>query len=117
MWRIQVDEHGYLVVEGKPGWGEDPADIELFTELHNEEARASAPPHRPATAGEIAYDEAHEAMTDLWDALAGQQRCEYSDYAERLATAVRDRLAALKLPRPVTVNIALAPEGARFGGP
>ena len=74
-----------------------------------EEARSSRPP----TPGEIAYDEVHEAITDLWDALAEQERREYTDYAERLTTAVQARLAALKLPTPVTVNITLAPEGAR----
>ena len=78
------------------------------TELH-EEARTSRPP----TPGEIAYDEAHEAITDLWDALAEQERREYTDYAERLTSAVQARLAALDLPTPVTVNITLAPEGAR----
>ena len=40
---ISVDENGYLVVEGKAGWGDDPADIALLTELH-EEAQASGPP-------------------------------------------------------------------------
>ena len=105
---IRVDEHGYLVVEGKAGWGDDPADIALLTELH-EEAQTSRPP----TPGEIAYDEAHDAITNLWDALAEQERREYTDYAERLTTAVQARLAALKLPTPVTVNITLAPEGAR----
>jgi hypothetical protein len=51
--------------------GDDPADIALLTELH-EGAQASRPP----TPGEIAYDEAHEGMSDLWDALAGQERRE-----------------------------------------
>jgi hypothetical protein len=37
---ISVDEQGYLVVKGKAGWGDDPADIALLAELH-EEARAS----------------------------------------------------------------------------
>jgi hypothetical protein len=105
---ISVDEQGYLVVEGKAGWGEDSADIALLAELH-EEARTSRPP----TPGEIAYDEAHEAITDLWDALAEQERREYTDYAERLTSAVQARLAALDLPTPVTVNITLTPEGAR----
>jgi hypothetical protein len=105
---IRVDENGYLVVEGKAGWGDDPADIALLTELH-EEAQTSRPP----TPGEIAYDEAHEAITNLWDALAEQERREYTDYAERLTTAVQARLAALDVPTPVTVNITLAPEGAR----
>jgi hypothetical protein len=99
-------------VEGKAGWGDDPADVALLTELH-QEAAASAPPHRPATAGEVAYDEAHEAITDLWDALAAQERREYTDYAERLTAAVQARLAELKLPTSVTVSITLAPEGAR----
>ena len=40
-----------------------------------EEARSSRPP----TPGEIAYDEVHEAITDLWDALAEQDRREYTD--------------------------------------
>jgi hypothetical protein len=105
---ISVDEQGYLVVEGKAGWGDDPADIALLAELH-EEARASRPP----TAGEIAYDEAHEAITDLWDALAAQERREYTAYAENLTAAVQSRLAALALPTAVTINITLAPEDAR----
>jgi hypothetical protein len=108
---ISVDDNGYLVVQGKAGWGDDPADIALLTELH-EEARASAPPHRPATAGEIAYDEAHEAITDRWDALKEQERREYADYADRLASAVQARLDALALPTRVTVNISVAPEDA-----
>jgi hypothetical protein len=83
-----------------------------LTELYNE-ARASGPPNRPATPGEIGYDEAHEAITDLWDARAEQERREYTDYAERLTSAVQARLAALDLPTPVTVNITLTPEGAR----
>lgn len=107
---ISVDENGYLVVEGKPGWGDDPADIALLTEL-NAEARASGPANRAATPGEIAYDQAHEAATDLWDALAAQERREYTDYAGRLTTAIQDRLAALDLPTSVTVNVTLAPEG------
>jgi transcriptional regulator with XRE-family HTH domain len=107
---IRVDDNGYLVVEGKPGWGDDPADVALLTELHDE-AQASAPPNRAPTPGEIAYDEAHEAATDLWDALAVQERREYTDYAERLTTAIQARLAALDLPMPVTVNITVAPEG------
>ncbi|WP_094287403.1 transcriptional regulator [Mycobacterium lehmannii] len=108
---ISVDDNGYLIVEGKAGWGDDPADVALLTELH-QEAGASAPPHRPATAGEIAYDEAHEAITALRDALTEQERREYTDYAERLTVAVQARLAALKLPTPATVNITLASEGA-----
>ena len=107
---ISVDDNGYLVVEGKPGWGDDPADIALLTELHDE-AQASAPPNRAPTPGEIAYDEAHEAATDLWDALAVQERREYTDYAERLTTAIQARLAALDLPTPVTVNITARPRG------
>jgi hypothetical protein len=105
---IRVDEQGYLVVEGKAGWGDDPADIALLAELH-EEARASRPP----TAGEIAYDEAHDAMSGLWDALAAQEHREYTDYAENLTAAVQSRLAALELPTAVTINITLAPEDAR----
>jgi transcriptional regulator with XRE-family HTH domain len=103
---IGVDDNGYLVVEGKAGWGDDPADIALLTEL-NAEAQTS----RPSTPGEIAYDESHEAISDLWDALAAQERREYTDYAGRLTTAIQDRLTALDLSTPVTVNITLAPEG------
>ena len=40
-----------------------------------------------------------------------KKRREYTDYAERLTSAVQARLAALDLPTPVTVNIKLAPEG------
>jgi hypothetical protein len=105
---IRVDDNGYLVVQGKAGWGDDPADIALLAELH-EEAQASRPP----TAGEIAYDEAHDAIADLWDALAELERRENIDYAESLTAAVQSRLAALDLATPVTVNITLAPEGAR----
>jgi hypothetical protein len=108
---VSVDENGYLVVAAKAGWGDDPADIALLTELH-EEAQASAPPHRLATAGEIAYDEAHDAISALWDALAAQERREYTEYATNLTAAVQSRLAALELPTPVTVSITLAPEGA-----
>lgn len=107
---IRVDDNGYLVVEGKAGWGDDPADIALLTELH-EEAQASASPHRPATAGEIAYDEAHETISDLWDALAAQERHEYAEYAANLTAAVQAKLAALQLPTAVDINITLAPEG------
>ena len=92
---ISVDENGYLVVQAKAGWGDDPADIALLAELH-EEARTSRPP----TPGEIAYDEAHEAISALWDALAHQERREYNDYAEQLTSAVHARLAALNLPTP-----------------
>jgi DNA-binding XRE family transcriptional regulator len=103
---ISVDENGYLVVEGKPGWGDDPADIALLTELH-EEAQTS----RPDTPGEIAYDEAHSAIAALSDALAAQERREYTDYAGWLTNAIQARLAALNLPTPVTINITLSPEG------
>lgn len=105
---ISVDEHGYLVVSGKLGWGNDPADIALLAELHAEAQAA-----RPPTAGEIAYDEAHEAAADLWDALADQERREYADYARNLTAAIQTRLAALNLPVPVTISIGLAPEDAR----
>jgi hypothetical protein len=63
--------------------------------------------------GEIAYDEAHDAIAGLWDALAELERREYIEYAESLTAAVQSRLAALDLATPVTVNITLAPEGAR----
>lgn len=105
---LSVDEHGYLVVTGKAGWGNDPADIALLAELHAEAQAA-----RPPTVGEIAYDEAHEAAAELWDALADQERREYADYAHNLTAAIQTRLAALKLPTPVTINIGLAPEDAR----
>lgn len=107
---ISVDDNGYLVVQSKPGWGDDPAEIALLTELQDE-ARASAPPNRAPTAGEVAYDEAHEAATALWGALLAQERREYTDYAEQLAAAIRARHAALNLPVPVTVSVTLAPEG------
>jgi hypothetical protein len=71
-------------------------------------ARADLP-----TPGEIAYDEAHEAISALRDALAHQERREYTDYAEQLTSAVHARPAALNLPTPVTVNITLASQGAR----
>lgn len=49
---------------------------------------------------EIAYDMAHQAISDRWDALAKQERRESADYTERLTSAVQARLAALKLPTP-----------------
>lgn len=103
---ISVDENGYLHVQAKADWGDDPDDIALLTELTNEARNSRAP-----TAGEIAYDEAHEAIADLSDALAAQERREHSEYAERLTSVVQGRLSALKLPTPVTVNITVAPEG------
>ena len=105
---ISVDEQGYLVVEGKAGWGDDPADIALLAELHDE-AQASRPP----TPGEIAYDEAHDAITDLWDALAAQERREYTDYAANGSPRRPSSPCGPGLPTAVTVNITLAPEGVR----
>jgi transcriptional regulator with XRE-family HTH domain len=103
---VSVDENGYLRVQPKADWGDNPADIALLTELTTE-ARNSRPP----TPGEIAYDEAHEAIADLSDALVAQERREHSDYAERLTSAVESRLAALNLPTPISVAIGVAPEG------
>jgi hypothetical protein len=105
---ISVDAQGYLVVKAEAGWGEDPADIALLAELHDEASTS-----RPPTPGEITYDEAHEAITDLWDALAEQEQREYTDYAQRLTSAVQARLTALDLPTAVTVNITVAAEGPR----
>ncbi|MEE6140417.1 XRE family transcriptional regulator [Mycobacterium sp. 050128] len=103
---ISVDDNGYLCVEAKAGWGDDPADIALLTELTTEAQNS-----RPPTPGEIAYDEAHEAIADLSDALTAQERREHSDYAEHLTNAVKARLEVLNLPTPVIVNITVAPEG------
>lgn len=103
---LSVDENGYLHVQGEAGWGDDPADIALLTELMTE-ARNSRPP----TPGEIAYDEAHEAIADLSDALADQERREHDDYAQRLTDAVETRLSTLDLPVSATVRISVAPAG------
>ncbi|WP_396908327.1 XRE family transcriptional regulator [Mycolicibacterium sp.] len=103
---ISVDEHGYLVIGSKAGWGGDPADIALLTEL-TEEARNSRDP----TPGEVAYDQAHEALSDLSDALAAQERRENQDYADNLTRAIEAHLATLELPTPVTVTVSLAPDG------
>lgn len=102
---ISVDDNGYLIVKGKTGFGDDPADIALLTELHNE-AQAS----RAATPGEIAYDEAHDAIAALGDALDAQELREHTDYAEQLTAAIDDRLATLNLPAPVTISVTLAPQ-------
>jgi hypothetical protein len=67
--------------------------------------------HGCGSPGEIAYDEAHEAISDLSDALAAQERREYAEYAANLTAAVESRLAALQLPTAVDINITLAPEG------
>lgn len=100
---LTVDEQGYLVVTGKAGWGDDPADIALLTELQREAANS-----RPPTAGEIAYEQAHSAIAALSDTLAAQEQQEYADYAQRLTAAVRSRLERLELPTPIIVDITVA---------
>lgn len=56
---------------------------------------------------EQAAEDALTAIEVLRDRLEALQRNELAEYGQRLAQAVRDRLAALKLPVPVTVSVDL----------
>jgi hypothetical protein len=49
--------------------------------MNTQEAQDAQPPPTP---GEIAYDEACQAISALSDALELQERREYQEYAERL---------------------------------
>jgi hypothetical protein len=71
---ISVDDNGYVIVKGKVGWGDDPADIALLSELHAE-AKASWP--SPG----VKSPRSHFGPRD---ALAEQERREYTECADRL---------------------------------
>ena len=81
---IRVDDNGYLVCRANPAGGT------ILPTSHCSINSTKRP--RPADlllAGEIADDEAHEAITDLSDALAELERREYIEYAESLTAAVQ----------------------------
>lgn len=96
-WAIDL---GYEVREGHPP--EPPAQEEWEAMI----AAADANP-RPLSAEEQAEEDALEALGVLRDRLAQQQRADLAEYGDRVAGAVRQQLAALKLPVPVTVTVDL----------
>ncbi|MBV0920234.1 helix-turn-helix transcriptional regulator [Mycobacteroides chelonae] len=101
---VNVDDNGYLVVS-YTDWTGDPADVDLLTELW-----AEAEAYRDPTPGEIAYEQAMQAISAVIDALEEQWHREYDDYAAQLTEAIETQLAALELEVPVTVTITRAPE-------
>jgi transcriptional regulator with XRE-family HTH domain len=101
---VEVTDDGYLHITYR-NWTDDPDDHALLTTL-TEEARS----HRDPTPGEIAYEQAMEAISAQVDALDALRRREYSDYAAQLTRAIEDNVAELELTVPVTVSVTLAPE-------
>ncbi len=98
-----MDDNGYLVIT-HDGWNGDADDVALLSEL-SAEAEASRDP----TPGEIAYEQAMQSITALVDALAEQQKREYTEYATRLTEAIHAQLATLELTVPLSITITLAP--------
>ncbi|WP_158021585.1 helix-turn-helix domain-containing protein [Mycolicibacterium chubuense] len=103
---VNVDDNGYLVITYS-GWSGDPADVALMTEL-----QAEAQAHHDPTTGEIAYEQALQAISALEDALDEQWQRDYADYATRLTAAIETKLGELNLPVPITVTITAAPREA-----
>lgn len=110
---VSVDENGYLLIT-YTNWPQDPADDHADTALLRELSE-EAKNYRDPTPGEIAYEQAMDAISALETALDEQWRREYDDYAATLAQAIAQRLAALEMSVPVTVNITRAPEGYDLG--
>ncbi|EUA09731.1 helix-turn-helix family protein [Mycobacterium kansasii 662] len=106
---VEVTDDGYLHITYLH-WTGDPDDLALLTTL-TEEARF----HRDPTPGEIAYEQAVQAISAQVDAVDALQRREYSDYAARLTQAIKDNIAELELTVPVTVSVTLAPEDREPG--
>lgn len=106
---VSVDDNGYLVITHRD-WTGDPADIALLTELS-----AEAESYRNPTPGEIAHEQALQAISDVIDALEDQRRREYDAYAAQLTDAIETQLAVLELPVPVTVSVTRAPESYETG--
>ena len=106
---VEVTDDGYLHITYL-NWTDDPDDLALLTTL-TEEARS----YRDPTPGEIAYEQAMEAISAEVDAVDALQRREYSAYAAQLVQAIEDNIAELELTVPVTVSVALAPEGREPG--
>lgn len=106
---VEVTDDGYLHITYL-NWTDDPDDLALLTTL-TEEARS----YRDPTPGEIAYEQAMEAISAQVDAVDALQRSEYSDYAAQLTQAIEDNIAKLELTVPVTVSVTLAPQDREPG--
>ena len=106
---VEVTDDGYLHITYL-NWTDDPDDLALLTTL-TEEARS----YRDPTPGEIAYEQAMEAISAQVDAVDALQRGEYSDYAAQLTQAIEDNIAKLELTVPVTVSVSLAPQDRESG--
>ncbi|CAN5314923.1 hypothetical protein BH09ACT8_BH09ACT8_66540 [soil metagenome] len=106
---VEVTDDGYLHITYL-NWTDDPDDLALLTTL-TEEARS----YRDPTPGEIAYEQAMEAISAQVDAVDALQRREYSDYAAQLTQAIEDNIAKLELTVPVTVSVTLAPQDREPG--
>lgn len=101
---VEVTDDGYLHVTYR-GWTDEPDDLTLLTTL-TEEARS----YRDPTPGEIAHEQAMDAISAQITALEEQQRREYADYAVQLTQAIEANLAQLELSVPVAVTITSAPQ-------
>jgi transcriptional regulator with XRE-family HTH domain len=106
---VEVTDDGYLHVTYL-NWTDDPDDLALLTTL-TEQARS----YRDPTLGEIAYEQALEAISAQVDAVDALQRREYSDYAAQLTKAIEDNIAKFELTVPVTVSVTLAPQDREPG--
>lgn len=106
---VSVDDNGYLNIS-YTDWTGDPPDVALLVEL-----QAEADAHRDPTPGEVAYEQAMQAISATVDALEDLWRAEYDDYAARLTDAVETQLAGLDLPVPVSVTIARTPQAYEPG--
>lgn len=101
---VEVTDDGYLRITFN-GWTDEPDDIALLTTL-TEEARF----YRDPTPGEIAYEQAMEAISAQITALEDQQRREYAAYAVQLTQTIEANFAQLELSVPVAVTITAAPQ-------
>lgn len=106
---VSVDDSGYLDIT-YTGWTGDPADVALLAELS-----AEAEAHHDPTPGEVAHEEAMQAISAINDALDDQWRREYDSYAARLSEAVQRQLADLELTVPIVISITRAPESYEPG--
>ncbi|MBU8814193.1 XRE family transcriptional regulator, partial [Mycolicibacterium goodii] len=106
---VNVDDNGYLVIS-YTDWTGDAADVDLLTELS-----AEAEAYRDPTPGEVAYEQALQAISAEIDALEEQWHREYDDYAAQLTEAIEAQLAALELKVPITITITRAPETYESG--
>lgn len=96
-WAIDL---GYEVRPGPPP--PPPTQEELEAMIAAADADRT-----PLTPEEQAEEDALDALGALQDRLQAQQRDDLAEYGDRLAQAVRQQLASLKLPVPVTVTVDL----------